>query len=303
MADSTECLNCSALLEANALYCANCGQKVQPLKSTLRELLAEAWDAAFGIDSKFLRTIWYLVLAPGFLTAEYLSGKRVHYLRPVTLFLISAAVLFVGMEWIGALRKETPREIANGKYRSYAILPGFNVTFTGEQLSELDEATDEDILKVIQEIDAELTPTQELIGFNAMRIIRDDGIQNFRQGIYEIASQTVAILIPLMACLVKLFHLRRGLYFVDAAIYCFHLHALFFIAFLFLTLLPDAGPREWSLLALVPYLFWYTAKSLCVSFGNGFWVAWLKAMGLLLSHGFVVFVLTAILILIGIYRY
>lgn len=47
------------------------------------------------LDSKIFATLRYLFTRPGFLTQEYLAGRRVHYVKPLSVFLVACAVFFL----------------------------------------------------------------------------------------------------------------------------------------------------------------------------------------------------------------
>lgn len=46
-------------------------------------------------DSKFFDTLKYLLLRPGFLTKEYLRGRRASYLHPIRMYVFTSAIFFI----------------------------------------------------------------------------------------------------------------------------------------------------------------------------------------------------------------
>jgi hypothetical protein len=68
------CRNCGA--ERLGRYCAECGQQVRPPDPTARELLIELVHELASVDGRIARSVRHLFLAPGFLTREYLDGRR-----------------------------------------------------------------------------------------------------------------------------------------------------------------------------------------------------------------------------------
>jgi len=87
------CRNCGAPLVGP--YCAACGQRVLDLERPLRDLLGEWASSVAAFDSRLLRTLWPLVRRPGFLTAEFLAGRRVRYVHPLKLYLAISLVAFL----------------------------------------------------------------------------------------------------------------------------------------------------------------------------------------------------------------
>jgi hypothetical protein len=80
---------------ASAKFCGECGQEQGSLRLTLRQLAGEVVDELLQLDSKIFRTLKPLFFRPGFLTREYLEGRRVRYVRPFRLFLVATVLSFV----------------------------------------------------------------------------------------------------------------------------------------------------------------------------------------------------------------
>lgn len=62
---------------------------------TLKYFLREFISAITLTDTKFLRSLKLLFIKPGFLSKEYVLGRRNVYTRPLTLFLISNLIYFL----------------------------------------------------------------------------------------------------------------------------------------------------------------------------------------------------------------
>ncbi len=90
-----QCPNCSAELVHE--YCGTCGQRrIHPQDLSARHFVRELVDEIANLSSKFkiLRSVRGL-LTPGFLTAEYLAGRRQSHLNPIKLYLVCAAIFFL----------------------------------------------------------------------------------------------------------------------------------------------------------------------------------------------------------------
>ncbi len=59
-------------------------------------------DDIFSFDSRASRTVWPLVTRPAFLTNEYFSGRRVHYVPPLRLYLFISIVFFITLKYFAA---------------------------------------------------------------------------------------------------------------------------------------------------------------------------------------------------------
>jgi hypothetical protein len=75
-------------------YCHHCGErKLGPKEYTFRNFAGSFIETVFSVDNKLLRSLLAL-LRPGLLTADYLRGKRVPYIRPLQLFFFVNVVYF-----------------------------------------------------------------------------------------------------------------------------------------------------------------------------------------------------------------
>ena len=75
-------------------FCSECGQKNID-NFTFSKLVTDFFDNIFSLDSRFLITLKLLIIRPGFLTNEYWSGKRIAYLPPFRLYLLSSILFFI----------------------------------------------------------------------------------------------------------------------------------------------------------------------------------------------------------------
>ena len=96
----TPCQNCSAPLHGD--YCSQCGQRDWPGGLTFGAVAGELFDDIFSWDSRIWRTLVALVFRPGFLTAEFLAGRRARYVPPFRLYLIISFVLFLVVSLVAA---------------------------------------------------------------------------------------------------------------------------------------------------------------------------------------------------------
>lgn len=87
------CRNCGELLAGP--YCSHCGQREGRGDLTFGEVIAELADEFFNWDSRIWRTLVPLVFRPGFLTAEFIAGRRARYVPPFRLYLIISFILFL----------------------------------------------------------------------------------------------------------------------------------------------------------------------------------------------------------------
>ena len=71
---ATTCANCGVQLQG--AFCHACGQKAAHAEVRLHDLFHEAFHEFAHIDGKIFQTLRMLVMKPGLLTVEFLSGRR-----------------------------------------------------------------------------------------------------------------------------------------------------------------------------------------------------------------------------------
>src|SRR5579883_640995 len=87
------CANCGAAITDN--YCGACGQRHVHALHSIGHFLRESAEDLTHADSRLWRTIVPLLIRPGFLTREFLAGRRVRYLPPVRLYLVLSVLFFL----------------------------------------------------------------------------------------------------------------------------------------------------------------------------------------------------------------
>jgi hypothetical protein len=87
------CLNCKA--ELYGRYCHVCGQENLEPKETLWHLVNHFFQDITHFDGKFFSTVKYLLTKPGFLSLEYVKGRRIAYLNPIRMYVFTSALFFL----------------------------------------------------------------------------------------------------------------------------------------------------------------------------------------------------------------
>jgi hypothetical protein len=87
------CLNCNA--EVLGRYCHICGQENVEVKESFWSLATHLIYDIMHFDSKFFDTLKFLLFKPGFLSKEYLRGRRASYLHPIRMYVFASAIFFI----------------------------------------------------------------------------------------------------------------------------------------------------------------------------------------------------------------
>jgi hypothetical protein len=88
-----DCLNCGTILEGH--YCHNCGQENLQIRESFGHMMNHAISDYFHFDHQFFHTLKPLLFKPGFLTNEYMAGRRAQYLHPVKMYIFISIVYFL----------------------------------------------------------------------------------------------------------------------------------------------------------------------------------------------------------------
>ena len=87
------CLNCGTTVQGK--YCQVCGQENTEPKETFWGMLTHFFNDITHFDGKFFTTLKDLLFRPGFLSAEYMKGRRMSYLNPVRMYVFTSAIFFL----------------------------------------------------------------------------------------------------------------------------------------------------------------------------------------------------------------
>ncbi len=95
---SGDCLNCGATLAANARFCSQCGQGTTNHPPSLLEFVHEFVSHYIAVEGTLWKSLWGLMARPGFLTREYLAGRRQRYVLPLRLLLTLGLLFFMALK-------------------------------------------------------------------------------------------------------------------------------------------------------------------------------------------------------------
>lgn len=85
------CKNCGNKFSGK--FCNNCGEKVYTdHDKSIKHFIEEGFHFFTHLDGTFLRTLKYLFIRPGFVSAEITEGRRKSYYKPISLFIIAIII-------------------------------------------------------------------------------------------------------------------------------------------------------------------------------------------------------------------
>ena len=87
------CLNCHIAVKGR--FCHRCGQENIEPKETVWHLISHFFQDITHFDGKFFSSLKYLVTKPGFLSTEYMIGRRASYINPIRMYVFTSAIFFL----------------------------------------------------------------------------------------------------------------------------------------------------------------------------------------------------------------
>jgi Protein of unknown function (DUF3667) len=87
------CLNCGTIVQGR--FCQVCGQENLEPKETFWGMFMHFFSDITHFDGKFFTSLKDLLFRPGFLSAEYMRGRRASYLNPVRMYVFTSAIFFL----------------------------------------------------------------------------------------------------------------------------------------------------------------------------------------------------------------
>jgi hypothetical protein len=201
--DSPFCHNCGIRLTGP--FCAACGQKALPLAVTVHDFIHEFIHEMLHVDGRIWQTVRRLMVSPGFLTREYLEGRRARWISPIRLYLIFS-VAFFGLSALTGLRYGvSAADEQSGWSISFRKIP-------------------QDSASVRDSEEAEARATE--LGFKNIADLRE----SVNHAVLVWVPRVMFVLLPLFAWLVALAYRRIDPNYLHHLMFAVHVHAAWFAA-------------------------------------------------------------------------
>ena len=269
------CLNCGT--EVQGKYCHVCGQENIEPKETAWQLVTHFFNDITHFDGKFFSTLKYLIIRPGFVSKEYMLGRRASYLNPVRMYVFTSAIFFLiffsvshfdaskvktdvnghGLAEIAKMDSTTfsnfTKEITEGKpmsrdeFAKYIDTSRKKSTINFASGKYRDKTQYDSLLKAgaIKHNWLKRTLTYKQIELDEK--YQHDGnkiLVSFINALVHSFPQMFFISLPLLALFLKLLYIRRkDYYYTNHVIFGVHLYIFVFI--LLLLLIGLGQVRDW----------------------------------------------------------
>ena len=251
-------------------YCAACGQRLEAPVQSLWHFTREATEDLTHTDSRLWRTLGALLFRPGYLTREFLAGRRARYLPPVRLYLVISVVFFL---WASAAHQPKVVLFSEPDHAATKTVlePGDAATFGGVLPGESAAQHAERICSSGVNYDGPWRARVQPAARRAcVRLILDNG-RTLPEAYMHNVPRALFIFLPLLAGVMMLMYWRPRHYYVEHLLLFVHNHAFLFLLLLLAGLVsallkPLAG---WIAAAAALYIAWYAYRSMRVVYGQG----------------------------------
>ena len=266
------CDNCGMPVERR--FCGNCGQRLEPPVHSLWHFTKVATEDLTHADSRVWRTLAALLFKPGYLTREFLYGRRASYLPPVRLYLVLSVAFFL---WASAGHR-SPRvvEIGAGDHGAPTAvvkpLAGgttsvFSPALPGESAEQRTARICSTLVHYEGPLEKQVLPAWRRV---CPRLVADNGRELMEAYLHNV-PRAMFLFLPLLAGVMMLMYWWPRHYYVEHLLLLVHNHAFVFLivplAWMLSALLPGGG--SWLRAATVLYIPWYMFRSMRVVYGQG----------------------------------
>ncbi len=251
------CENCGNPVSQS--YCGACGQRLEPPVHSLPHFSRVAIEDLTHADSRLWRTLAALLFKPGFLTAEFLAGRRARYLPPIRLYLVLSLAFFLfaaatqpqlaGLRWDADKKTVQPVEIngAESVQQRQDRLCG-DANYDGPWSAQLQPAL-----------------------ARACRNVAGDGGRELRVAFLHNVPRAMFVFLPLLAGVMTLLYRRPRHYYVEHLLLLVHNHGCVFLVSMLagaatMLVRPIGGVLQF---AVFVYFAWYIYHSMRVAYGQG----------------------------------
>lgn len=274
------CLNCGTPLIGR--YCSQCGQAAQLKPLSFWRLVADLVEDIWDVDSKAWRSLLPLMFRPGYLTNQYLAGRRARYVAPLRLYLTASVLFFI----VAAMTDNAIRLSWGDGER--------------ERIEDAGETADANIIiaqeggcdAILADTDARWSEYWRSRAVTACRNVTADGGKSLERAAVDNIPIMMVIFIPVLALVMKLLYPLSKRYYVEHLVFFLHYHAFGFFVLLLLIFAYEFGvaidwsQAAWRIVAIIGsgYMALYLFLGMRRVYGQGIFVTFAKYFLLFLAY-------------------
>jgi Protein of unknown function (DUF3667) len=267
------CDNCGAAVAGR--YCAACGQRREPPLHSLWHFTQVAAEDLTHADSRLWRTLGALLFRPGYLTREFLAGRRARYLPPVRLYLVLSVLFFLWAATFHQVRIVTVAAPEHGAPAASVIRLEEEGEMLGKPLpGESGEQRAQRVCASRVNYDGPWQRQIQPAARTACVHMLADNFRSLREAFLHNLPRAMFLFLPLLAAAMMLLYWRPRHYYIEHLLLLVHNHAFVFLVVMLAAAVSAVLPAVAGMLrvAVTLYIAWYAYRSMRVVYGQGSWL-------------------------------
>ncbi|MFV0376118.1 MAG: DUF3667 domain-containing protein [Mangrovibacterium sp.] len=287
-----ECANCGTSFQG--YFCPGCGQSTNEFDRPFGFVFYDFLGNFFSFDSRFFRTFRYLIFRPGFLSSEFLAGRRERYAPPIRTFIFLSFLLFLLVQLLTdkaldkpipdereqhttelrvpdaeqeiAFQPDTGRVAPDSTARDSAGFTSDIVYEAGSVAAGLERYANTLRKKLEHETDPDRKKQQQ----NLVNLLGSP--HSMASAFLKYLSWAFFILLPVFAFLLSLLYARQHLHYIRHLIFAVHIHSFLFLLnmLMVLAMLIFWSMPEWVSLLVFVGMQVYVFAALKHFYGQGY---------------------------------
>jgi Protein of unknown function (DUF3667) len=261
------CANCGAAVTGK--YCGACGQRLEHSVHSVWHFAREATEDLTHADSRLWRTLAALLFKPGYLTREFLAGRRARYLPPLRLYLVVSVFFFLvigSQAHVGVL---PVRDGSGGK-------PSVSTQQSTEEFDALakpGETRQQHIERVCHpDYNGPAKSFIEPFMRKNCQMLAEDHGRSVAEAFMHNVARAMFLFLPVLALIMMTMYWHPRRYFVEHLLFFVHIHAFAFLLLALETLIarfvPDSLGDSLGVLVTL-YIAYYLFAAMRRVYGQG----------------------------------
>ncbi|MES2898540.1 MAG: DUF3667 domain-containing protein [Pseudomonadota bacterium] len=266
---ASHCINCGAKVSYH--YCAVCGQETKLHVPSATEFMHEFIGHYVALEGRLWKSLYFLLCKPGFLTAEYIAGRRVRYVEPLRIYLTFSILFFAVLKLAGP-------SLAEFDAQTRAPRPGEAQV----QAAPADAAGTRETV-TFDKVVIKFSPALEQKVNDFLRMPNTDKTVILTSAFYSYVPYAMFLLMPVFAVYLKLLYLGSGRRYGEHLLFALHSNAFAFLMFATMIAIAPLGFKFLEAV-LVLWLIFYLPTAMRRVYGGSRTVTALRWMVLATAH-------------------
>lgn len=214
------CQNCGHFVEQ--LYCPSCGQANVESRKSFAHLISHFAADIVHYDSYVWTTLRRLIFSPGYLSTEYMKGRRKAFVDPAKLYIFLSFITFIIPTFTATSIISAPTVNVNG---TDSIAVNAVSTKNDSLINQLDRQQ-----SGLEEDFKASTDTKTSVKYYALKSVKQllkhkndkEKIDQFVDHTIHYTPKALFFYMPIFAFILWLFHIRKRRYYFDSGIFTLH---------------------------------------------------------------------------------